>query len=239
MKADVRVRITNALKQAAELLKAADQRLQTFHKAQPTMERESLLASLHKRRALVALAVGRAGSVRRDIVGMRDAYRRAVALGQREGNHNLYYPAVNCLAADIALMVTGGESAAVAPRAGVGSTKRRSRFDQAVLRVLDKSLDARTGDKIDFWSVVTEIERDQYLAMSRHKLSAQLPSLEKRYRDLGRRATSIRMWTSVYDNACLVLGLYGRAPQLSLNERNAATTLLGIIQSFAHPQTDQ
>ena len=229
-KADARVRIKNAQQQAARLLKAADQRLQTLHKSQPTMERESLLASMYKRRALVALAAGRVSSVRRDMIGMRDAYRRAVALGQREGDRALFYPAVNCLAADLALAVTGR---------GAGGRSRRVRFDPEVLRVLNTSLDTRTGDKADFWSVVTEIERDQYLAMSKGALQRQLPSLERRYRDLGRRATPVRMWTSVYDTASVVLGLYERAAQLSRNERNAARTIRELIRSFAHPETSQ
>ena len=244
-RSDANTKVTEALARAEELLDAAAKRLKAFHATHPTMERESLLGSMYKRRALVALAAGRHASVPVELRGMRDAYRNAVDLAQQEGADDAFYPALNCLAADLALTAAGARKAR---RAKTSKTEgaRPAAVDPEVLSVLDSSLEKRKGDKADFWSVVAEIERDQYIAMARGHLKDEVKRLEARYRDLGRRATSIRMWSSVYDNACLVLGLHDRTAKRSTRARQKRTQqtepsaegrLLDIVRSFAHPET--
>ena len=243
--ADAHTKVSEALARAEDLRDAAATRLKAFRATHPTMELESLLASMYKRRALVALAAGRPASVPAELRGMRDAYRRAMDLAQREGDDQAFYPALNCLAADLALAAAGAgkrRRAKTATTEGAGPAV----VDPEILSVLDSSLEKSKGDKADFWSVVAEIERDQYLAIAHGRLKDEAKRLEARYRDLGKRATSIRMWSSVYDNACLVLGLHDRTAQRAAKGRqkrtqdpgqSAAGRLLDVVRSFAHPET--
>ena len=149
---------------------------------------------------------------------MKAAYQVAQAVGETSGASDIYYPASNCLAADVAL------------NAGT----RRWSLDRETLEILRKSLQDKSTTDPDFWSVVGEIELDQCEALARRKLVPARRQLDKAYEDLHKRVTATRMWASVYDTACLVLPNYaGRAAG---QERAAANALLAQLRAFAHPQ---
>src|SRR5262249_3676383 len=75
---------------------------------QSTMERQSLIGSAFKRRALVNLAAGRSDAVvRGDLLKMKKAYAEARKVGAREPGADLFYSASNLLASDIALDRSG------------------------------------------------------------------------------------------------------------------------------------
>jgi hypothetical protein len=186
-----------------------------------TLERASLMGSAHKRRALVDGAAGRRARIHRDLQQMKASYQDAQDVGKTSGASDLYYPASNCLAADVAL------------NAG---TPRWS-LDRETVRTLRKSLQAKSTADPDFWSVVGEAELDQYEALARRKLAPAGKGLEKAYEDLHRRVTATRMWASVYDTACLVLPNY--ASRARGKERAAANELLAQLRRFAHPKEGQ
>jgi len=192
---------------------------------EPTMERQSLVAATFKRRALVSLSLGQAGRVRRDLIEMRKAYEQALRVGRMEAGAGLYYPALNYLAAEVAL--------------GVGAHARR-RLHPEVVKIVRTHLSAKAGADADFWSVVGNAELEQYQAIIGRKLGASRAHLERLYRDLHAHATSTRMWASVYDTAALVLGSYvGPASAASSKEREDARALLTMLRGFAHPDDGQ
>ena len=187
---------------------------------QQTMERASLIGSVYKRKALVNGATGRRTRIQQDLRQMKAAYQVAQAVGEQSGASDIYYPASNCFAADVAL------------NAG---TPRWS-LDRETVKILRKSLQAKSSTDPDFWSVVGETEMDQYEAMARRNLAPARQQLEKAYEDLHKRVTATRMWGSVYDTACLVLPNY--ASRATGKERAAANELLAQLRTFAHPAAE-
>jgi len=152
---------------------------------------------------------------------MRAGYQDAQEVGEKSGASDVNYPASNRLAADVAM------------NAGT----RRWSLDRDTVRILRKSLKAKSAADPDFWSVVGETELDQYEALARRKLASARPQLDKAYEDLHRRVTATRMWGSVYDTACLVLPNYAR--RATGKERAAANELLAQLRRFAHPPEDR
>ena len=106
-------------------------------------------------------------------------------------------------------------------------------LDPERVEIIRKSLKA---SEPDFWSVVGEIELDQYEALAKRRLASARPKLEKAYEDLHRRVRSTRMWASVYDTACLVLPNY--AGRTTGKEKAAAAALLEQLRGFAHPVSE-
>ena len=186
------------------------------------MERESLIASALKRRALVNTAAGQAARVRRDLLEMKRAYEKAIHVGKTEDGADLYYPASNCLAADVAL--------GAGRRAPIG-------LDGEFLDIVRKHLKAKSGVDADFWSVAGSIELEQYQAIAARKLGAGRVHLERGYRDLYARAKSTRMWSSVYDSAALVLGSHvDPRSSVPTKDRQAAEAILNLLRTFARPE---
>jgi len=208
----------DAIARADGLLGQASGLLARLGGLDETMERASLAGSVHKRRALVDMAAeGR--PARKALRQMLSAYRRAQAAGGRTPEADLYYPALNCLAADAALN---------------GGTRGWSGLDRGVVEVVRRALRAKGGSNADFWSVAGGIELRQYEALAKRRLSSSLKALAGDYKDLHVRVKAAWMWASVYDTACLVLPIYARrAPG---RERAAANDLLAKIRLFAHPE---
>lgn len=214
---DAERRLTDAIAAARPLIAMSLELLAELVRMHPTMERQSLVASALKRRALVNMAGGHAAQTRRDLTEMRAAYAEAVRIGKTEKNADLDYPASNCLAADVVL----------------GLTRKAVKLDKALVALVDTHVKARAGANADFWSVMSGIELKQYQAIASRGLARGVKSLKAQYDNLHARATSARMWASVYDNAFLVLA--GYAQQGSVQERRAANELLAVVRTFAHP----
>jgi tetratricopeptide (TPR) repeat protein len=215
---DAQRRLTEAVAAARPLIAMSLGVLTELAQMHPTMERQSLVASAIKRRAMVNTAGGHAAQTRRDLAEMRAAYAEAVRIGKTQKDSDLHYPASNCLAADLVL----------------GLTKKAVKLDKALVSLVDMNVKARAGANADFWSVASGIELKQYQAIAARTLARGLNSLKAQYQNLHARATSTRMWASVYDTAYLVLA--GYAQQGPRRERPAANELLTVVRSFAHPK---
>jgi len=187
-----------------------------------TMERESLVGAAYKRQALIESSAGRPRQVERHLRQMKAAYERARITGRKSGAKDLYYPAANCLVADVAL------------NAGRG---RWRGFDRESLASVERSLNAKNANEADFWSIVGEIELRQYRALAARKLGSRRRALENDYRALYKRVKAARLWASVYDTAFLVLRSY--ADRVPGREKDAAKTLLDLLRAFAHPDAEQ
>jgi hypothetical protein len=209
-------RVRDAVASARPMIAHAVDLLRELADVHKTMERQSLVGSAIKRRAMVNTAAGDAARIRRDLRDMRAAYAEAVRLGRAEKNPQLHYPASNFLAAGVAL----------AP------ATRSIKLDRELVTLVERHVNARL-DEADFWSIVTGTELKQYQAIASRSLARHRRILEARYKDLHVRATSRRMWSSVYDNAWLVLAGYARRGPA--RERPAAAALLDMLRGFAHP----
>jgi hypothetical protein len=113
-------------------------------------------------------------------------------------------------------------------------------LDRTLVSHIERSVAERSKIEVDFWSVAAEIELKQYQALGARALATRAAGLKRRYRDLYARATSARMWSSVYDNAYLVLSGYaarqaGGPDKKAGPEREAAEELLTLLRGYAHP----
>jgi hypothetical protein len=181
-----------------------------------THQRESLVGAVYKRQALIASVEGRPADVARYLRQMDGAYKRAQEVGQTGGAMDLYYPAINRLVAAAAL--------------NAGRRGWRG-LDPELVAIVQAGLRAKSADA-NFWIVVGDIELRTYQALANRSLSSQARTLIQDLTDLHLRATSRRMWASVYDTACLTLRNYltGGNPA----DRKAATTLIELMRGFAH-----
>jgi len=174
---------------------------------QPTMERASLCGSVYKRLALVEAATGRADAETAAIRRMQAQYRRAEAIGRAAGLPDFYYPALNRMAAELALAQPGWRG-----------------FDRDETAAVRQALATQARDDPDFWSIAGLIELRLYEALAARRLVAQRASIEDEYADLRLRVAAPSRWASVHDQLAFVLPRY--AAHAAAAERDAATALL-------------
>ncbi len=187
--------------------------LSAFH---ATAERENLSGSAMKRLAQVEAAAKRTKEELGAIKEMKRHYERAQALAVKDKLTDLFYPATNRIAAELAL------------HAGERGWKG---LDRGLFETTRKSLQVRNESDPDFWSVVGNTDLDLYEAVAAGRLATKAESLEQRYEDLYTRMRGGSEWGSVYDTADFVLSRYKmRASQA---ERKAAETLLARLKTFA------
>ncbi len=227
---DAETKLNLAIVEARKLIQLALTGLDQLVAFRPTMERHDLLASAYKRRALVDTAAGQSARARQDLIEMKKCYEHALEVGRTEQGADLYYPASNCLAAEVTL----------------GAGKPRLRLDPKLRDLVKKHLDLKSGINADFWSVVGDIELRQYEAIAARNLGGVRAKLERAYKNLHERAKSPRMWSSVYDTAYLVLESFRRAQSPAAKtsgkarmETDAAEALLAMLRAFAHTEDGQ
>ena len=224
--ADAEKKLRAADRSARQLIRDSLELLAKLNAVEKTMERESLVGSAYKRQALVHEVSGRTPLVKQSLERMKRSYESAWIVGRKSGARDVYYPVSNCLVADVAM--------------NAGRQAWRG-LDEDVLREVRKSLAAKNrkdGDA-DFWSVVGDIELQQYEALARRKLGSKRDELERAYQNLHKRVKAARMWSSVYDTACLVLRNYAQPSRAAQREREAAKALLDLLRSFAYPDEEQ
>jgi hypothetical protein len=220
-RADAERSLRKAVERADLLLEQALALLAKLRAVDETMERASLVGSVYKRRALVDAAVGRRGRMADSLRRMKASYQHAQAVGSKRGASDLYYPASNCLAADVAL--------------NAGRRDWRG-LDRDIVEIVQQSLRAKSGSEPDFWSVVGEIELRQYEALAKGELASARQQLDKAYQDLHERVRAPRMWASVYDTACLVLPNY--ADRVAGREKAVAIGLFTQLRTFAYQEAE-
>ena len=182
----------------------------------PTVERESLLGSTWKRMARLE---GRAGppaaaAKAHAVDRMAEHYRRAEALALQSGLADLFYPALNLVAAD--LLAHGSD------RHRSGGAERRQRVRQGLERKL--------REDPDFWSVVGLPELSVYESLADHTLATHLPTILGSFEDLHQRAGTGWMWASVADQLGFVLE---HLDGVTSADRSAANELLDVLNRYA------
>jgi CHAT domain-containing protein len=181
----------------------------------PTMERESLLGSACKRLAMMEEVAGRGSAQAAAIERMAGHYQRAETLARQVQHPELFYPALNRMAAELIAHA---------------KDKAWSGFDAEDIALVRQSLERKAAEAPDFWSVVGLPELSLYEALAERRLAAHLPAILAAYADLHQRAGGAWMWASVLDQASFVLKHFeGGAPA----EVKAAAQLLGVLKGYA------
>ncbi|MBZ5689587.1 MAG: CHAT domain-containing protein [Acidobacteriia bacterium] len=198
-----------SIKEATTLL----EKLVAVHR---TIETESIYGSAWKRLALIEAASGRPAEEQKAIEAMKLHYQGAAEIGRKNEASDVFYPALNYLAAELSL------------NAGRRGWKG---FDPSIFQSTRASLEAKSLRDPDFWSVVGQTELKLYNAVAGRKLASERESLERGYQDLYRRVSAPWMWSSVYDTAQFVLRKY--SARASDRESKAADALLTCLMTFA------
>ena len=185
----------------------------------PTVERESLYGSAYKRLALIEAAAKHADEEHDAIEKMREHYAAAerIALARAKvegaGNVNVFYPAMNRIAAQLALE---------------GGTAQAATLDADTLAAVRQSMAAQPAD---FWSTVGQTELSVYASMCAGTLAQDLPSLIEDFQKHASRVSAPKMWASVYDNARFVLPKYQKVAPAG--DAEAAGKLLDALAALA------
>jgi hypothetical protein len=206
----------HAVSSARQTVKEATVLLDKLVGIQPTMERESIYGSTWKRLALIEAAAGRPTEEQKAIEAMKLHYQRAAEIGRQSEASDIFYPALNCLSADLSL------------NAGRRGWKG---LDVSIIQWTGASLDAKNLADPDFWSVIGQTELQLYIALANGKVASAREPLVRGYQDVYRRVSAPWMWSSVYDTAQFVLRKY--STRTSEKERKAAQDILGSLCTFA------
>ena len=207
-----------ALPKARKAIEAALLALERIVGVASSIERESLCGSACKRLAMVEAEAGNAAAERQAITRMKSHYQRAEDIARANQHPNLFYPALNRMAAEL---IVGASEPGWAGFGAAAVTETR------------QSLTGRARDDPDFWSIVGLAELRVYEALARGELAVRLASIENEYNDLHLHVSAPWMWSSVLDQAQFVLPKY--AARASAAEKKAALALLKLLQRFAQP----
>ena len=204
---------SDAVAQRGVLLTAVTA-LHELAQRRPSAERLSLLGSAWKRLALLERAAGSAHrqDEQRALLAARAAYLQADALAAPMGEGERAYPLANVWA--LSLCLPGADTA----------------FGEADRKALRAALKSKAAISPDFWSQVGQVETDMLEAASLGQLAARRKMLQHGFVDLHAMYRAQRDWSSVADQASLVLGprAKGRGP-----EAQAAAELLALLRSHA------
>ena len=149
---------------------------------------------------------------------MKLHYGRAEALARADNDPQLFYPALNRMAAE--LVVDAGKP-------------RWRKFDPAAVDAARASLAAKARDDPDFWSVVGLTELRVYMAIADRKLAAELDVILGELDDLYARVSAPSEWSSVLDQLRFVLPKY--AARASAAEKKAIATLTTHLARIRRP----
>ena len=211
--------LRSVLKEARAAIRKALEDLSRLVALEPTAERESLCGSAYKRLAMVEAEASNTQAEAKAFERMRTHYQEAERLARAAGSADLFYPALNLMAAQ--LIVDAGQP---------GWTG----FDPATVSAVSAALEAKALDDPDFWSAAGSAELKIYLAIEtieKGQLATQRPAIEDELARLHLRVSAPSMWASVRDQARLVLPRY--AERAAEPETNAANALLKRLEELA------
>ena len=204
------------LKKARADIRSALDLLEGLVALKPTIERYSLCGSAWKRLAMVEALANRPTNEFAAIERMRACYARAEALARDSRHAEMFYPALNRMAAELTVDARKPN--------WVG-------FDASTLAEIRANLSIKARDDPDFWSLVNLVELRMYEAIANRRLAKERPSIEHEFDDLHARVDAAWMWNSVLDQAAFVLPKY--AERTSAVEKEAALALLEWLKARA------
>ena len=154
-----------------EKIDEARELLESLRHVQTSIERQSLCGSAWKRMALINRITHEPEKESAAIQCMYECYLHAETLARESKDENLFYPAMNRMAAEI--IINAGKNG----WAG---------FQPEEFAEVRKSLYAKSQSDPDFWSIAGLVELDFYEALARRddagdrsgKLAAEFPKLK-------------------------------------------------------------
>ncbi|MFT3759773.1 CHAT domain-containing protein [Thauera sp.] len=238
--------ILKAFAKARQDIETARLSLAALAQVQPTIERHALIGSTCKRLAMVertAADIARkwlesaggdeaAGKDARQLAArpaaedealaaMTEAYGLGEKLALDTGHPQLYYPAINRMAAMLARP----------------QELDKAGFTTSTVEAVRQSLDQQLARQADFWLAASRIELDLYVALAGGRLQQVLPQLEALFQDLHDRVPSPTMWATLHDQEKFVLERWcersGGSKGGSKGDIEAAGRLLQLLQRHA------
>jgi len=211
--ADVRAK---AIKKARTTIKEDIKLLETLLAVEATAEREILLGSAHKRRALLERMAGNKAAEADANTRVLKHYKRGETLARAAKLHNVYYPAMNRMAAE--LVMEGGKAA-------------WKGLDAAAMTEATEALTQLVQDDAEFWNISALTELHIYRAVQEQKLAAEAPKIEHDFADLQSRLNAPREWRTVYARRTTCCRRTGRTK--SKAEQDAVDKLLDKLAGWA------
>ncbi len=203
---------------ARKMILEAIQHLGKLVALQPTAERESLLGSAYKRLVMLEARHGKDAASLAALKHMASHYAAGEALAKAQGAGNLFYPAKNCISAELRLAFLQRRTPVLA--------------DARVSAVRD-SLAKAAADRPDFWCVVGQTELGLLQALAQGSLAGSWPALMTAFRELKVRVSAASSWDSVYTEARFTLEPYQTVA--SATDRRAAIEMLKCLKTLATP----
>jgi tetratricopeptide (TPR) repeat protein len=202
-----------ALEAARKEIKDALAQLEQLTNLRPSIEREGLCGSAWKRIAMIEALAKRPGAEIEAIANMKLRYGNAEKLARASRDPQVFYPALNRMAAELIVD---------AARPGWRG------FDPAAIAELRSVLAAKTRDDPDFWSVVGLTELQLYEAIANRALAVELDAIIREYRDLHGRVSATTYWSPVLDQVRFVLPKYEK--RATEPEKKAAAALTKYLE---------
>ncbi|MFT3717310.1 CHAT domain-containing protein [Pseudorhodoferax sp.] len=238
--------VRQAIEQQRRVIAAATHTLQSLQQLQPTIERHALIGSAFKRLTMLERQASvieqawldadagdeaacadlrdRVTRLRQAegeaLTAMAHAYDAGVQLARALQHPQLYYPAINCMAAEL-----------IRPQDPQGG--QQAGFSDEAVAAVRKSLDQQLTDKADFWLAVSRIELDIYVALQQRTLEQALPKIAALFDDLHGRVPSPGLWGTPRDQQEFVLERWLARSNPSAGERAAAGSLLQLLLRYA------
>lgn len=183
------------------------------------MERLSLCGSAQKLLAMLDRKAGDRAAEDKALAAMSEWYGQAEIIGSAGESADVFYPALNKMAAECVLHA--GDIAWPG-------------FNASHLVSLRQILEQKRLNDPDFWSEIGITELNLYEALAKRNLNTRLPAICDEYATLHQRANDPRQWGSVCDQLDFVLLRYiERVAQADLAEVEAAKMLLVEAKSYA------
>lgn len=187
----------------------------------PTMDLLCICGSAQKRLAMLERIAGDQVAERAALNSMKRWYGEAEQFGYKSSLNNVFYAALNRMAADCVL--------------GVAEVGWKG-FETDDLNQVRHILAQKIQDEPDFWGLcgVIELEIYEILANCNLRLADRIIAITSDFRDLHGRIKDPGPWQSLSDQMQLVLIPYiNEKSQSDPAEADSARTLLEMINSFA------
>ena len=143
-------------------------------------------------------------------------YRKAETRARDNNDPNLYYPALNRIAAEV--LTNFGRP-------------DWTGLDETTLIPVRQNLAVTNSANPDFWNVTSTIDLRVYEALAKRHLAAEVTDIEAAYRDVHERVSQPWLWASVHDQFRLVLPAY--QIKASSDEKTAVARLLALVEAMA------
>ncbi|MBN3751481.1 CHAT domain-containing protein [Paraburkholderia sp. Tr-20389] len=200
---------------ARERVNGALKRINTLIALSPTMERHNICASAYKRLAMIERFAQQPKAEHEALEMMLKGYYASLDRARITDDSNSFYPALNCLAAELVVRPPG---------------EIRS-LNNDLANNAESWLARKNRQSPDFWSVYSVSELNIYRWLADGTFSDHAPQLELTLARLHTRVPSVRYWRIVSGQCEFVLSRFCSAA--NEGEYDAAQRLLNLLRGWA------